>query len=267
MSYLSEAISFLAANKGRPVLQTELLKYVASARGTSTERVRGTIIKFNGGLLNPKMLRSLGLRRDRSPARFVAGECVTEDYQSYHCPIKRAVVSKVLDHISGTTPTFVTLAGEHGLDVEQFLSLYPNGTAINFERDSTIAARFSSKFTNVETHIDSFKSAAGIACDLAFYDSVGYACQSTEDTVLAFNRSQNPAVIAITLIDINGIRNHGEWAELARAMFTGEDPTKEWLESAMSNYKLVEEIKYKKTNMPGARGMRVFVFKRKENSV
>jgi hypothetical protein len=257
------AVDFLQNNR-RTVLQTELLSYISEKRGTTKERVRGTVIKHDGGLLNPELLAKLGVSRERSPARFVVGAVSKEPHaNSYDCPVKRGVVRKLLSYVSGDSPVFVTMAGHEGLDVAQFLNLHPQGQVRNFERDAVIAARFQANHPSIPTMVSDFSSAADLPCDLAFYDSVGYASDSMEHTLLKFNRSRASKFLAVTMLGIRRFRNTGEWAELARALYTGSDPTKSWIEDLMSNYELVEEIEYTKTNVKGARKMRVFMFRRR----
>lgn len=261
-SYLELATDFIRASSGESILQRDLLAYVANKRKSTIERVRGTVIKHNGGLLNPKLLAALGVHRERSPARWVKGKALkAPSLTSYDCPVKREVVAKILSHIKPTdSPTFVTMAGHQGLDVKQFLSQFPNGRAVSFERDKEIAATFRANFPSVQTEVKDFAKAADLQADLAFYDSVGYACSSMDTALTAFNKSKKAKTVAVTTINIKKFRNRGFWVDWAKANFKGEDPTREWIKAIMSNYKLVDEIIYTKTNVKGARAMRVFIF-------
>jgi hypothetical protein len=261
-SYLDLAVHFISASKAQTITQKEVLAFVAKKRKSTTERVRGSIIKHNGGLLNPKLLAALGVYRERAPARWVKG--VSQDspsLMSYDCPVKRKVVSKILSYLSNKKdPTFATMAGHQGLDIAQFYESFPLGKAISFERDPEVAQAFATKFPSVPVNIQDFKAASDIDSDLAFYDSVGYACSSMDATLRAFNETKKAKVIAVTTINIKKFRNRGSWVDKVKAQYVGEDPTRDWIQDIMPNYKLVEEIVYTKTNVKGARAMRVFIF-------
>lgn len=261
---MQAAKDYVFQNRDREILQTELLRHVSSVTGKSLESVRGTVCK-SVGVYNPALLASNGLKLERQPTRLVPG--VAKIYQSYDCPVKHSVRDRIFSHVKATKPKITTFAGHEGLCVKHAFAKFDKPVITNIEANLEALSEFCKlnlKTINFSGKFSKYLENPQAPQDLLFYDSFGYFCDYMACDFDLLNTDKKFKTIAITLLGIRRFRNKGSIVTTCREIY-GEltDPTKQAMLDLFHNYSLSEEIWYKKSNVKGARQMRVFIFNRR----
>lgn len=263
-------------NEGEFIDQTDLIKKVSKVCNIEEESVRGGICGttshklygqewFKQGFAYVNRLKGVnGARIYRKPLP----EGVEEYQRTYDTSMKERTREKIFEYIDDIeNPIVVTMASFEGLDVKHVLAKHKNAIIYNIENNKEtlnkykklklptidLFGNFSEKILDVKDKVD-----------IVYYDTVGYACPEHEQSLVILNNNLRPKFIAVAFIDIKRFRGaDSTWRKWAEEQFTSDDPTLEWLEYTMFNYKLNEHFSYNQNKENGGRGMRVFIFERK----
>jgi hypothetical protein len=186
MGMVKVAIELLKNTDEIEIKQTDLLLKVSKITGYSTESVRGTIIgtpphKLYG---SPYFKEHWAFCR-RPHARIVRKEFVkAEDvYETnYDTENKREARRRAFAPlVNKESAKILTMAGEHGRDVEDLLNINSNFEIHNVEYIEDILNKFKEKglpvkqnyFGNIENYIKESKE----TFTYIYYDAISYACR------------------------------------------------------------------------------------------
>ena len=162
-------------------------------------------------------------------------------------------------------PTMLTMASSEGLDVKQVLKHKPNAKIVNIEYKREVLDTYQSMGLPTEDyHMKSteFLKNDNRHFDLVNYDSMSYLCDYIAEDLTIINNSKRCDYIAITMLNIEGIRNHGNFADMMREAYANSStPTSDFLKKTLSNYEKIDEEVYKREQ--GSRSMRMTLWKLK----
>lgn len=273
MSIMEVGLNILKKTKRDSILQTELLEEICLKTGCSKESVRGTVAGTSERKLYGhkevagQWAYCIGPSRLVRKSRLKKSDTVFR--VNYNTEAKVAARAKSFKSLAGRkNANILTMAGENGHCVRQFLSINKNFKIYNCERDQAVRAKFSkTKLPVVSTFAGTIGDAireSEIKFDFVYYDSVGYACDYINKDFKFINENKKTKEIAITLLDIENFRNTGDFAAWARQKFGKKKrPTLSWLKYTFSNYRLVETFSYNREEEKNSRCMRVFILRLK----
>jgi hypothetical protein len=262
---LTLAVDFLKKTKKSSILQVDLLDFISNETGFSKESVRGTIIGSTPHKLFGQAYFKSNWVFCRKPARIVRKGRESNIYKvNYDTEAKKAArarIFKPLQHLKNGN--IVTMAGEHGHCVKQLLDINPDFNIINCEYQIEVLSQFKRKQLSTENHIGfigEFLEHDVRPLDFVYYDSLSYACDYMNRDFSLINKTKKVRYLAITLMGIKRFRNHGKFANWARATFEKhEDPTEEWIKHVLDNYKLIDSFYYNRDPNNNSRPMRLFL--------
>lgn len=279
MSMIKTAVKFLNRTRRREISQSEFLTIMSEMTGYTRESVRGTIIGHGHKLFGqPQFQRSWAaciadasrgkrkriLRRKDMTARDIEFEV------DYDTPAKAAARERGLQHLCPGThhPNVMTFAATEGFCVKSILARCPNAVITNVEHDARVLAEWESKgiptyniLTEFSEYIrtDEFRNTD---YELVNADFVGYAARWLHHDLIYLDGLANIKTIVLTINGIKRFRNHGAWVDYVKAKYRSEDPTLEWINDIVSNYRIVDYWFYVRNPSRNSRRMRMFVLER-----
>ncbi|MCK9441178.1 MAG: hypothetical protein M0Q13_07135 [Methanothrix sp.] len=262
--------------EGDYINQVDLLKKVSLICDTIPSRVRGSVC----GDSPHKLYGQKWFKKDFVFVRHKKGVHGSRIYRkplpegeveykiTYNTIAKERTRKKIFKYIDNVeNPVIVTMASFEGLDVKHILNKNNNAKIYNIEKYNHILDEykkmnlptinllglFSDKIKEIKEHIN-----------IIYYDTMGYASEDHEKALSIVNNNFMCDYIAVAFINIKKFRGvNSEWKKWAIKKFISNDPTKEWIEYTMFNYKNIKYFSYNQNKDKGGRGMRVFIFKRK----
>ena len=161
----------------------------------------------------------------------------------------------------------LTFAGNEGFDVKYLLENFGYIEVYNIERDINYLNEYEKHnypTTNYNMDFNSFYRNSNIKFDLINYDSISYLCQTLAKDFVLLNEKKNSKYIAITIMNIEKIRNVGCFAEEMRNKYRNiETPTTNYIVETFTNYDLVETYVYKRN--PKSQPMKIYYLKIKQS--
>jgi hypothetical protein len=263
-------------NNSAFINQTDLIKNVSRVCNIEKESVRGGIC----GDASHKLYGQEWFKKDFAYVRKVKGvhgsriyrkplpEGVEEYFVSYNTNEKEKTRERIFSCIDNIEkPIIITMASSEGLDVKYILNQNENAKIYNIENNKDTLDKYeklglptTNLFGNFNSKILDIKEKV----DFVYYDTVGYACPEHEQSLIKLNDNLKPKYVAVTFINIKNFRGADSlWRRWAEEKFKSDDPTLEWIQYTMFNYKTIDLFEYNQNKDIGGRGMRVFVFELK----
>ena len=254
VSIMDASKIFFKNIRDKTVLAKDYLNFISNITGYSYESVRGSTIGYQypklGGQDWFKMNWTYMRSTDGVPARFVKGKDEIPLGNSYNHETKHKSRQFVFRNIRKlTNPKVLTLAGHEGLDVKYIFKQNKNARIFNVEKHFNILREY--KKHKLPTHdmnttISTFIRSIDQTFDHIFYDSVSYLCGYIANDLEYINDNKMTKIISVNLMDMNGIRNHGRFANYMREKFKSKkNKTLAAVKYIMSNYRYIGSYGYK----------------------
>jgi hypothetical protein len=255
---------------------SNILKQTANETGHSYESVRGSSF----GLARDKFLKEDWFKSNwyyisknsNNPARIIRKEYVEKQgltlnenisYDTIHKQKSREYVFDSIKKLS--KPKIITLAGEHGLDVQYILKINKNSIIHNIEKDKNIFDNYCKlglKTNNYNCTVTEFLHTEK-KVDIFFYDSMGYLCEYISNDLQLINNYKTTNILCLNLMNIKNIRNHGSFANSLRRRYGHlPNPTLTHIKKILSNYSYVDNYIYNRTTQ-NSQQMIIYKFKLK----
>lgn len=276
LSYMKTAERVVRSLKsGEFIEQVDMLKKVAKRCGTETENIRGAVC----GVSSVKLYGKKWFKKKYAFIRKIKGVHNARIYKlplpkdeieykvSYDTNKKEETRERVFKYINSIEkPVVVTMASNEGLDVQHILKKNSNAKIYNIEKYKDVLSEYEKLNLPTINLLGKFSKAIleiKEPVDIVYYDTMGYASPDHERSLSILNSDLKPNYVAIAFINIKRFKGaNTEWRHWAEKMFTGEDPTMQWLKYTMFNYEIKEEFSYNQNKSIGGRGMRVFIFEK-----
>lgn len=273
MTIMEASLHYLQKTRKHEVSSVEFRKHVAKLAGVSTEVVRGTIMSCSGGKLMGEPYFKNNWIMVQKPSRLIrksyADKHGIKEYTlSYDTPTKHKTREMILAPILKSTKrisTMLTMASSEGLDVKSVLDKKPNTKIVNIEYKKEVLDQYKTNGFNTEDYLlksTDFLKNDKRKFDLINYDSMSYLCDYIAEDLKLINDDKRTKYLAITMLNIEGIRNHGAFASYMRETYQKDKtPTSSFLKEVLNNYEKIEEEVYKRE--VGARSMKMTMWKLK----
>lgn len=179
-----------------------------------------------------------------------------------------AGAEKYLRKTRKKNPVIVTLAGEGGYDVIEYLKIKHGAEIHCVENNPLVYDKIQARKLNATTHLMDLckflENWDGRSIDLLNYDSPGYVCKSVLKTLEIVNRKKSAKIVCLTVQHLYGFRNHGSMTNYLKLQYGDyDDPTMEvFKQEWMQNYNIIEDFVYKRVDKPGHL-MRTIIFRLK----
>jgi hypothetical protein len=275
MTIKEASIIFLNETKQNEILVRDFFKIISNMTGYSTESIRGSSL----GLSNDKFVKEnwftdnfVYLKRDeKHPARIVSknylknSQIKFENYISYNSVSKNNARKFIFNDIKNIeNPIVLTMAGECGFDVKLIKQINKRAIVYNVERDENVLSKFIKRrfvVKNFNCTMHTFLLQNDIFYDVINYDSVSYLCGYLSNDLKIINSKKSTNILALTLMNIKKIRNHGSFSSTTRTKYIdSSDPTFDCIQDILSNYIFIGEHIYNRTDSFSTK-MRVLKFK------
>ncbi len=268
-----ECVQYLKSTQEDVLFSNTFRNNMATRCGTSSEVIRGSIMSCSGGKLMGEPYFKENWIMIQKPSRLVrksyANTHNIKAYSlSYDTPAKHKTREMILSPILKSTKkisTMLTMASSEGLDVKLVLDKKPNTKIVNIEYKSEVLQEYKKNGFNTEDYLcksTEFLKRDTRKFDLINYDSMSYLCEYIAEDLKIINDDKRTNYLAITMLNIEGIRNHGQFAEHMRTAYADDKtPTSTFLREVLSNYEKVNEEVYKRES--GARSMKMTMWKLK----